>query len=210
MQEIVSFCDHHVERDGSRVLGKGMRIGIAGQWKRLDLCDECTRELLGPLETVLQAHGRAVADETPELLEPKKRVSPSYTDEAYVRRLESMKTARQCLWCPQVIAGGYQVLKQHIGAVHGLDTFEAAYGDTCPICRQSGIARLSGHVGRGHMVKLADAFEWAFWGGDPIARAIADDRRALGFGVGEPAQTDGTLEMVAAARKAWVDAHGAA
>lgn len=213
MQEIVAFCDHHYERDGERVFGSGLKIGLAGQWRRIDLCQDCIVELLGPLETVLHGHGRAVAEVAPHLLRPNQgpagpRSRATYSDEAWERRLESMNADRQCLWCPRIIEGGYKALKQHLYGVHQFANFEEAYGHTCPICRQGDIERLSGHIGRGHLVKLPDAFEWAYYSGDPLARAVADERRALGVGVGAPAQTDDTLDKVDAARKTWVATHG--
>lgn len=207
MQEIVSFCDWHVEREGARVLGEGFRIGIAGTWKRLDLCSECMKELLGPLEVVLQAHGEAVADAAPELLRTPQRRSPIYSDEAYARRIAAMSTPRQCLWCPEVVPDGYAKLKAHI-ARHGFSDFDQAYGSTCPICLQKGLSRLSGHVGRAHMVKLAEAFEWAFYGGNAAARAVAEARRNDGRSIGTPARIEGAVERVALAREQWVAAHG--
>lgn len=206
MQEIVAFCDFHIERDGERVLGEGYRIGISGSWKRLDLCPQCMKDLLSPLETVLQRHGQAVSDIAPELLAPPARRT-TYTDEAYARKVESMSTPRQCLWCSEVVAGGYAKLKAHL-VKHGLQDFNDAYGHTCPICLQDEILTLSAHIGRGHMVNLAEAFEWAYYGGVRAAEMVAESRRSGATNLGAPGRIDGTVERVAAARERWVAVHG--
>lgn len=200
MQEIVSWCDRHFELDDSRVSAAGLRIGLAGSWKRLDLCQECLTAVLGPLEAVLRAHGRPVAEVAPERLQAPKRRTP-LTDEQYERKLASMAADRGCLWCPVVISS-YKRLGEHVLA-HNFTSLTEAYGTTCPICQQRDFRNLPAHIGKAHNVKPSEAFEWAFYGGDAFARALAVELRVRGRALGAPARTDGAVERVEAAKAAW-------
>lgn len=202
MQEIVAHCDLHLERDNTRVPGTGYKIGIAGAWKRIDLCPDCVTQLLGPIEQALLAHAREITEEAPA-----QRKQREYTPEELQRKNAGRKIARQCLWCPRILPS-LDEFTAHVQQLHGFDGLAQAYGDTCPICRQRA-TWLPAHVGRGHRLNLAAAFEWAYYGGDDSARPLAEARRAAGANVEDPARTDqDTLDAAHAAQERWFATHG--
>lgn len=58
-QEIVTWCDPHLDED-ERVYGTRRQIALNGQApKVLDVCDDCEKEILGPVLTALELYGRS-------------------------------------------------------------------------------------------------------------------------------------------------------
>lgn len=58
-QEIVTWCDVHLDRD-ERVAGSPRQVALMGQsTKVLDLCEDCAKEILGAVLDALEAYGRS-------------------------------------------------------------------------------------------------------------------------------------------------------
>lgn len=173
-REIVALCDVHLSRD-ERVPGREYRVGVAGRWVSLDLCDGCHEEVLRPFVALVEDFGAPVEP----VAQAQSRVRAAGSSAARLEASLSVGTRmgkapagernKPCLWCALDYAGGSGLLR-HLRTIHGFASADEAYGQTCPVCgRECGGARGLGlHVRRSHQFgSLAEAFVWARDNADP-------------------------------------------
>lgn len=173
-RQIVNWCDRHLHLQDQHVPAEEIRVGIDQQWWSADLCSGCIQEMVGPLATLLAAHGQKSNVPAPRtspgavrakdgLLEAD--VLPTTQDNQRIQQILQERRAgirygrhptpgsdRQlpCIFCGlELMEGGNAV---HL-RLHGFSNLSRALGNICPWCGAV-TGSLGGHLTRSHMDKI--------------------------------------------------------
>lgn len=186
-KEIVVWCDPCLDAD-QRTPSREVKIGLHGRWRTLDLCEQHEKELLTPLEQMVEAHGATV--DVPHKAVPRsattrvkargnKETGPQ--PEATLIQFEQMGTRLgrdpvngrvwQCLWCPLDYAST-SGFSRHLRTAHDLSEYlSEVFVGLCPVCGKGDVEVMGSHIKKSHddmgFRSLVDAYVWARDHGDP-------------------------------------------
>ena len=170
--EVKRWCDACMGEHDARVPGAPVTVSLAPRGALvLDLCDDHRKALLEPLEAALDAWGiKPESQDLARRARPAQRRTAAQAQNDLATLVASQANgsrrgqkpeggrAHPCPWCPLDYAGATS-LRAHVMSQHdapgGLDVLT----DTCPLCGQSGIAQLSGHVTRVHRDEAANGWQ---------------------------------------------------
>lgn len=172
-EQIVVWCDRCLATD-VQVTGKPLPVTLGGIDWRVDLCEPCHEELVGPLSALLESVGQKLRKGSPSASGP----TTSVID---LTRTHAGKVGQlyYCLLCPGVTYMSNTSLTTHYAHAHGVPggSLSHIYGNTCPRCATTfdTYQGVSMHCTRTYQVPLTKLFLDVRGAGDPhgvVAKAL--------------------------------------
>lgn len=179
-EQIVVWCDRCLATD-VQVTGKPLPVTLGGIDWRVDLCEPCHEELVGPLSALLESVGQKLRKGSPSASGP----TTSVIDLTRSRALGSKASLfYHCLLCPGVAYTSNTSLSTHYSNEHGVPggSLSHIYGNTCPKCATTfdTYQGVSMHCTRAYQTPLTKLFLDMREEGDPhgvVAQALARLRK---------------------------------